>query len=260
MSWLGRFFNKNNPSVNPLRAHPKKRPNISQTESSQPQSKRSAQSLESVPDQIELELRHFLHRIPPEFLNQGEPDLSRLLKFKTSEIMTLIAQGKIMIPVSVIAGQMPDLFSVKISAENDVQVFFPWQRVADLIAISESQRSRVTQTTPIYEPIFANRVVGQVQPEATKVLPPPHLREAGDARPTEQEQRRAALNARKQAWFSGSTGAAQPEIKGESPEASNALLHEEIESLRAELIKTRKERDEALAALGLPIPPPATIG
>jgi hypothetical protein len=151
---------------------------------------------------------------------------------------------------------MPDLFSMAFSAEKTEEIGFPWAKVANLVALSESTRRRVTRTTPLYEPIFVNRVRDQGPPEVLKNVPRVQLNEhfgpLGMA--TEQDRKRTALNARKQAWFNGSGGAGPIAGEGAEPiKGSEAGLQCEIVNLRAELLKTRTERDLALAALGLPV-------
>jgi len=263
MSWLGRIFKENPRQPNPPGIRPVSRPKTgpaTPVASTQKPSEPVA-----APEEIRLELSVFYPRIPPEFLKAGPADLTRVLKFKIAEIRTLITQGKLTIPLSRIAEQVPEIFSVSISSQNDVEVFFPWKRVAHLVGAPEIGSEKNSGFDGQPEAPARDQIVGHPPSKSpftrtwsnrpkTEALPPIHLREGTAEDAIMSEQKRAALHARKRAWFRNNAEAKENQQTegGQSVET----LRKEIEALRGELIKTQQERDEALAALGLSAPEP----
>lgn len=213
---------------------------------------------ESLPEVIELELRHFHHRLPPDLLRKQEFDPGVRLKFESSEILALVAAVKPTIPISKIAAQLPDLFVGSITAENDLEIFFPWKEIAALVCrcgLPHKSRTDGTELEGAEKAAspWANRKLGQGGP---KIAPPPHLSEVRASETTARDEKRAALNARKKSWFhrehvSHRKTDSRPVEKGESKdsESSQEDLKREIHALREELAKAQRERDEAIKDL-----------
>jgi len=259
MSWLGRIFKEDSrPPINTPGTRPVGRTKTGPANPVESNQKRTQPV--AAPEEILLELSLFYPRIPPEFLASTPPDLKRALKFKIAEIKDLIAQGKITVPLSRIVEQVPEIFSVKISKENDVEVFFPWKKVAHLVGAPDIGAGNSSENSATGEAAsLQNQLVGHPPTKSPftrtwsnrsqgESSAPAHLREGQPEEAKTTEQKREALHARKRAWFRNQNeGSVSPSPEG----GTEAELRKEIEALRGELAKAQKERDEALAALGL---------
>ena len=91
---------------------------------------------------IILELGDFLKRIPEEFLRPGDHQPARELQFGIDEVANNIAQGKATIPLSEIVKQCPEIFKDSIAGRDQIEIFFPWQKLARQVEVLRSGRSR----------------------------------------------------------------------------------------------------------------------
>jgi predicted nucleic acid-binding Zn-ribbon protein len=91
---------------------------------------------------IILELGDFLKRIPPEFLRPGDHQPTRELRFDIDEVANNIARGKATLPLSEIVKQCPEIFKDSIVGRGNIEIFFPWQKLAKQVDVLRGYRSR----------------------------------------------------------------------------------------------------------------------
>ncbi len=89
---------------------------------------------------LRLELGDFLHRIPAHLLLPGPHDLKAELRFDIAELSSKIERGQTTIPLSDIYVRVPSVFRGTILVTDNIEVRFPWQKLAKLVNISKLPR------------------------------------------------------------------------------------------------------------------------
>ncbi len=106
---------------------------------------------------IILKLEDFLKRIPPEFLRPGGYQPARELHFGIDEVANNIAQGKATILLSEIAKQCPEIFKDSIVGRKNIDIFFPWHKLARQVDFLRSYRSRTKPDAEKLEALSAKQ-------------------------------------------------------------------------------------------------------
>ncbi|MEQ1854412.1 MAG: hypothetical protein ABMA01_22815, partial [Chthoniobacteraceae bacterium] len=86
------------------------------------------------PDELRLELGDFLHRIPAQLLQPGPHDLKTELRFDIQSLSQQIAKGHTTIALAEIYRRVPNIFRGEILESDNVDIRFPWQKLAKLVA------------------------------------------------------------------------------------------------------------------------------
>ena len=84
---------------------------------------------------LRLELGDFLHRIPAHLLLSGPHDLKAELRFDIGELSEQIAKGRTTISLAEIYRRVPTIFRGEILESDNIEVRFPWQKLAKLVNI-----------------------------------------------------------------------------------------------------------------------------
>lgn len=84
---------------------------------------------------LRLELGDFLHRIPAHLLLAGPHDLKAELRFDIGDLSERIAKGQTTISLSEIYRRVPTIFRREILESDNIDVRFPWQKLAKLVNI-----------------------------------------------------------------------------------------------------------------------------
>ncbi len=82
---------------------------------------------------IELQLHHFIPRIPAALLKPGNLDLTSVLRFDANELGKRLATGDSSIPLSEIYKRMPVIFQCDLAATERVSIRFPWLKITNLL-------------------------------------------------------------------------------------------------------------------------------
>lgn len=90
-------------------------------------------------DEIVLDLGDFLHRIPAQLLLAGPHDLKAELRFEARYLAERIATGSTTIPLAEIYARIPAIFRGEVLATDNVEIRFPWQKIARLVATTPGE-------------------------------------------------------------------------------------------------------------------------
>ncbi len=172
------------------------------------------------PDELRFELGDFLHRIPAHLLQSGPHDLKTELCFEIKELSERIAKGQTTISLAEIYKRVPQIFRDKILDSDNIEVRFPWQKLARLVNSVRSgskqpmvstteadilaEKLRLNKSTPVESPI-------QTSQQGPSVLP--------------------GIGGNQSAWFSKPT-LDRPVEKARSPSASTQSPPTETPSLK----------------------------
>ena len=85
------------------------------------------------PNELRFELGDFLHRIPAHLLQSGPHDLKTELCFEIKELSERIAKGHTTISLAEIYKRVPQVFRGQILDSDNIEVRFPWQKLARLV-------------------------------------------------------------------------------------------------------------------------------
>jgi len=136
MSFLDRFKRKQKPEEAPAPVPEKKKPEPAR-KSSEAKGPAIGQPLpQKVPpsaDEIRLELGDFLHRIPAQLLLPGPHDLKTELRFEITDLSQRIAKGQTMVNLAEIYRRVPQIFRSEVLEGDNVEIRFPWQKIAKLV-------------------------------------------------------------------------------------------------------------------------------
>lgn len=90
-------------------------------------------------DEVRLELGDFLHRIPAQLLLPGPHDLKTELRFEIAVLSQQIAQGNTMVNLAEVYRRIPQIFRAEVVESDNVEIRFPWQKIAKLVAAPKSE-------------------------------------------------------------------------------------------------------------------------
>lgn len=122
----------------------------------------------AIPDrQIMLELGDVLPLVPERFLKKGcQPDLKKELRLALHELLPGLAQGKVSVPISRIAGLLSDPFAELQPAEN-VEIHLPLKKIVAQIGTFPTRPDQLPDSLPLTDPQVANWVVEKRTASAT---------------------------------------------------------------------------------------------
>ena len=125
---------------------------------------------------VKLELGDFLHRIPPHLLVDGPHDLMAELRFEIQDLSDRINNGQTTVSLSEIYKRLPDIFRGKILDSDNIEVRFPWQKLAKLVNLSGPGKSNALQpdaaAEALAEKLRAKRHAPPAAQEPHRSLPP----------------------------------------------------------------------------------------
>ncbi len=154
MSFLDRFKRKPNPEepVAPIpeqkKTEPAKSPAPTKgSAAGQP----AAQKTPPAADEVRLELGDFLHRIPAQLLLPGPHDLKTELRFDIPELSQRIARGETMLNLAEIYRRLPQIFRSEVLEGDNVEIRFPWQKIAKLVTNVKSTSGGAVTEQPSAE-------------------------------------------------------------------------------------------------------------
>lgn len=98
-------------------------------------------------EKVAMELGDFLQRLPDKLLRKGPHD--QKIWFELSAVWESFQRGKPTLLLSEIAKASPELFAEAIRPEEDVEVFFPWQKLRDRL---EEQAPRAEPGPTVVDP------------------------------------------------------------------------------------------------------------
>ena len=127
-------------------------------------------------EEVKLELGDFLHRIPPHLLVAGPHDLMAELRFEIQDLSDRINNGQTTISLSEIYKRLPDVFRGKILDSDNIEVRFPWQKLAKLVNLSGPGKSNALQPDAAAEALAEKlRAKRHTPPAAQEPKPTPHV-------------------------------------------------------------------------------------
>src|SRR5205823_14442431 len=107
-------------------------------------------------EEIRLELGDFLHRIPAQLLLPGPHDLKTELRFEIPDLSQRIAAGNTTINLAEIYRRVPQIFRAEVLEGDNVEVRFPWQKIAKLVTNVKSAAAPAENAGA--EPALAERL------------------------------------------------------------------------------------------------------
>ncbi len=187
-------------------------------------------------DEIALTLGDFLPRIAVRFLKHGEHDGTREVRFKISEVGSMITSRKTKVPLSRIAEVCPDIFRDDTEGFQTAEVYFPWQKLAEVVRrIKPAGASDAKAQEPIDVPSEATRLplkppitVFANSKAAPATSPPPQMHAK---RPLEQPE-----DVRR-----------QRDLAVQQRDLAQARLKSCLEQMHRQLAIAKAERDNALS-------------
>ncbi len=127
-------------------------------------------------EEVKLELGDFLHRIPPHLLVAGPHDLMAELRFEIQDLSDRINNGQTTVSLSEIYKRLPDIFRGKILDSDNIEVRFPWQKLAKLVNLSGPGKSNALQPDAAAEALAEKlRTKRHTPPAAEQPKPTPHV-------------------------------------------------------------------------------------
>jgi chromosome segregation ATPase len=125
--------------------------------------------------ELKLELGDFLHRIPAHLLLPGPHDLKTELFFDMGELATKIANGQTTLPLAEIYRRVPTIFRGQILESDNLEIRFPWQKLARLVGMPNSGTGGAADTA-LAEKI-RSKMPSPPPPESTdSAVKPPSVR------------------------------------------------------------------------------------
>ncbi len=97
-------------------------------------------------DEVRLELGDFMHRIPAHLLAEGPHDLSAELRFEIQDLSDRINNGQTTISISDIYKRLPQVFRGEVRDSDNIEVRFPWQKLAKLVSLSGPTKNGTLQS------------------------------------------------------------------------------------------------------------------
>jgi predicted nucleic acid-binding Zn-ribbon protein len=141
------------------------------------------------PDELRLELGDFLHRIPAHLLHPGAHDLKTEIYFSIADLSQRIARGETTVDLVTVYKQVPQIFRTEVRATDNLQVRFPWQRLAALVKPATPSGVEPTDPSPAHlldelkarMPERASAAIAQTSSSDSEVLSE-HLRKTTQER------------------------------------------------------------------------------
>ena len=127
---------------------------------------------------LRLELGDFLHRIPAHLLLPGPHDLKAELRFDIAELSSKIERGQTTIPLADIYARVPTIFRGTILLTDNIEVRFPWQKLAKLVNLAKVPRKAPeagASSPELAEKLRAKKSTKSAEAEgvSTPAVPPP---------------------------------------------------------------------------------------
>lgn len=220
-------------------------------------------------DEVRLELGDFMHRIPPHLLAEGPHDLAAELRFEIRDLSDRISNGQTTISVSEIYKRLPQIFRGEIRASDNIEVRFPWQKLAKLVSLSGPTKNGTLQPDAaagaLAERLRAKHATS-AQPAPTQEhgkTAPPILPGRGDqsvawfSRPTAEHPKDPADQAPPATRHAGLPNASQesaPKHQGATEPSAKAMIQEIREpdmpqDLQRKLASSQDEYEHQFAEL-----------
>ena len=118
---------------------------------------------------LRLELGDFLHRIPAHLLLPGPHDLKSELRFDIADLSARISKGQTTISLAEIYRRVPTIFRGEILDSDNIEVRFPWQKLAKLVNLGKPEGQPADTAPPapaLAEKLRAKKPANQAKKNA----------------------------------------------------------------------------------------------
>jgi chromosome segregation ATPase len=126
-------------------------------------------------NELRLELGDFLHRIPAHLLLPGPHDLKSELRFDIGDLSDRISKGLTTVSLAEIYKRVPTIFRGEILESDNIEVRFPWQKLAKLV--NTTKPGSGPETAPF--PALAERLRAKKPARAIKTGDPAEPQPSG---------------------------------------------------------------------------------
>ena len=155
---------------------------------------------------LRLELGDFLHRIPAHLLLAGPHDLKSELRFDIADLSAKISKGQTTISLAEIYRRVPTIFRGEILDSDNIEVRFPWQKLAKLVNLAKPDGQPADSATPA----LAEKLRAKKPATPTQKSEPPADAPAPSAMPWRSATNKPASGSAKSVPDSGAIPVAPP--------------------------------------------------